>query len=41
MAASGSGDKSSVADTVKKLINNHKVVVFSKSYCMLNVEIFQ
>ncbi len=33
MSANGSGDNA-VADTVKQLINDHKVIVFSKTYCM-------
>jgi glutaredoxin 3 len=32
MSANGSGDNA-VADTVKQLINDHKVIVFSKTYC--------
>lgn len=38
MSANGSGDHGStgpVADTIQKLINNHKVVVFSKTYCKI------
>lgn len=38
MGVSGSGDsgnKEVIADTVKQLINNHKVMVFSKTYCIL------
>ena len=37
MSASGSGDNEAdaIADKVKQLINDHKVIVFSKTYCML------
>jgi hypothetical protein len=37
MPANGSADnasKDAIADKVKQLINNHQVVVFSKTYCM-------
>lgn len=41
MSGNGSGDHGgtgAVADTINKLINDHKVVVFSKTYCKFSVE---
>ena len=42
MSANGAGNNA-VADTVKQLIKDHKVIVFSKTYCMfiLYIKIFQ
>ena len=36
MSSSGSGDKAgknSVSDEIKQMIKDHKVMVFSKTYC--------
>jgi hypothetical protein len=44
MSASGSGDnisKDAIADKVKQLINDHKVIVFSKTYCIFFINIFE
>jgi glutaredoxin 3 len=44
MSASGSGDnvsKDAIADKVKQLINDHKVIVFSKTYCIFVIHIFK
>jgi hypothetical protein len=35
MSTRGSGDKDAIADKVKQLINDHQVMVFSKTYCNL------
>jgi hypothetical protein len=44
MPVSGSGDnasKDAIADKVQQLINDHKVMVFSKTYCIFFLNIFK